>query len=82
MITNAQSSFWFACWILLPFFFFNSSLSQAKDLWVENVCLLKALRKKKKKKEAKTYSKHNDVQHLPTSVQEQAEPGMDPFILP
>ena len=79
MITNAQSSFWFACWILLPFFFLNSSLSQAKDLWVENVCLLKALRKKKK--EAKKYSKHN-AQHPPTSVQEQAEPGMDPFTLP
>ena len=59
MITNAQSSLWFACWILLLFFFFNSSLSQAKDLWVENVCLLKALREKKKKKEAKKYSKHN-----------------------
>ena len=37
----------------VAFFFFNSSLSQAKDLWVENVCLLKALREKKKKKGSK-----------------------------
>lgn len=54
----------FAC--LLYYCYFYSSLSQAKHLQVDKICLLKSLRKQ----ETKTIYKHSGVQQLQISVQE------------